>query len=89
MIDWLNGFYVPFQLIYDYVETDNDDDNTETCHLSQGQGFFLHLIHIEIWDASNLVALYGMQEDTAGIFLSRTRTGYAKHKNACSTPTDL
>ena len=31
-LDWLNGFYVTFQLIYGYIETDddNDDDNTET-----------------------------------------------------------
>ena len=42
VIDWLSGIYVPFQFIYVSVETDddNDDDKTEACRPSQGQGFF-------------------------------------------------
>ena len=64
---WLNGVYVPFQLIYGDIETDddNDDDKTETWLSSQGQGFFymIHIIRMG-WDA-----LYDIQGDTAGLFL--------------------
>ena len=42
LVGWLDGFYVPFQLIYGYVGTGNvnDDDKTGTSPPSQGQGFF-------------------------------------------------
>ena len=54
--DWLNGFYDTLQLIYVYVEADddnNDVDKIETWLLSQVQRFFYipHLIWI-VWDAS-------------------------------------
>ena len=56
LTDVLGCFYVPFQLIYSYVEEDdgNDADKTENYPPSQGQRFLYipHLIGMG-WDASD------------------------------------
>ena len=58
LVNSLTAFYVTFQLIYRYVEmdNDNDDDDIATCPPSQRQS-----------NASELVALDAMQVDTAGV----------------------
>ena len=73
----LNGFYIPFQLIYGYVETNDDnDDKTETWPPSQGQVvFFTSHPDRNGMRCLRLVTLYGMHEDTVGVFLPQTRTG--------------
>ena len=50
MIDLLIGFYISFQLIYGYTETNcnNDDDEIETSPPFHGQGVLYTLQHIGI-----------------------------------------
>ena len=54
-IDLLIRFYVHFQLVYGYVETNgaNDDDITETWPPSQGLSFF-YILNLQVRCSAHL-----------------------------------